>query len=169
LPSAPRSRDGSVVAFAVLPGSRCVHLLRRHPPATYQLSLTQVCVGTMDDWVSFPISGPVIIVRNLVGAAGFEPATPTSRTCWTTVRALKSPRFSRRSSSSAAFFTQHRHPEEAGHIRLTALLHQPVAQVCRISAGPRIAHDRVPGVEADEDKSSDVASNRPARVLIKLA
>ena len=33
-------------------------------------------------WVSFPISGPVAVsaLRKLVGVAGFEPATPTSRT-----------------------------------------------------------------------------------------
>ena len=42
-------------------------------------------------------------------------------------------------------FTPHRHPEEAGASHtLTALLYQPVAQVCRISAVPRTAHDRVP-------------------------
>src|SRR5262245_35694301 len=47
------------------------------------------CYHEQPDWVSFPISGPVTIlcVEKLVGVAGFEPATPSSRTrCATRLR-----------------------------------------------------------------------------------
>jgi hypothetical protein len=53
--------------------------------------------------VSFPISGPVVleIVRKVVGVAGFEPATPTSRT-WCATRLRYTPTEGRTYSRATA-------------------------------------------------------------------
>src|SRR5215831_3076202 len=56
---------------------------------TYQILTVTYAREWREPAVSFPISGPVAIrlSRNLIGVAGFEPATPSSRTrCATRLR-----------------------------------------------------------------------------------
>ena len=72
----PRRSRGTLRASFYVKGTLP---LSKAPVATI---IAELLFGRVRFGVSFPISGPVVVAmrRNLVGVAGFEPATPSSRT-----------------------------------------------------------------------------------------